>query len=118
MIDFHDELVNALNNVLPTYYELALTKDTQVPCISYQERNNYVDVNGDTLGYSRISFTIKVWGRFYDMETIQKAVVAIDTVLRPLGFKRTSTNELYQAPLLQKIMTYECLALEDFNGGI
>jgi hypothetical protein len=118
MIDYHKELVSALNNVLPTYYELALTKDTKVPCISYQERNNYAEQEGDTLGYSRISFTIKVWGRFTDTEAIQKAVVAIDAVLRPLGFKRTSTNELYKAPLLQKIMTYECRALEDFNGGI
>jgi hypothetical protein len=115
MIDYHKELVSALNNVLPTYYELALTKDIKVPCISYQERNNYSEEEGDTLGYSRIIFTIKVWG---DMEAIQKAVVAIDTVLRPLGFKRTSANELYKAPLLQKIMTYECRALEDFNGGI
>ena len=114
MIDFHDELVSALNNVLPTHYELALTKDTEIPCISYQERNNYVVVNGDTLGYSRIAFTIKVWGYFYDMAAIQAAVAAIDDALRPLGFTRTSTNELYQEPLLQKIMTYEAQALEQF----
>ena len=114
MIDYHKEVVSALNNVLPTYYELALTKDTPIPCISYQERNNYVVVNGNTLGYSRISFTIKVWGYFYDMATIQEAVAAIDDVLRPLGFTRTSTNELAQGTLLQKIMTYEAQALEQF----
>ena len=114
MINYHDELVSALNNVLPTHYELALTKDTAIPCISYQERNNYVVTNGDTLGYSRIAFTIKVWGRFTDMAAIQEAVAAIDDILRPLGFTRTSTNELYQAPLLQKIMTYEAQALEQF----
>lgn len=114
MIDYHKELVSALNNVLPTHYELALTKDTQIPCISYQERNNYATDTGDTLGYSQISFTIKVWGRFTDMAKIQQAIIDIDTVLRSLGFKRTSTNELYQNQLLQKILTYECLALETF----
>ena len=114
MINYHDELVSALEKVLPTHYELALTKDTQVPCISYQERNNYVEVNGDTLGYSHISYTIKVWGRFYDMDAMQQAVLNIDAVLRPLGFKRISANELYQEPILQKILVYECLALEHF----
>lgn len=114
MIDYHKELVSALEQVLPTHYELALTKDTQVPCISYQERNNYVDVNGDTLGYSHISYTIKVWGRFYDMAAIQQAVLDVDTALRPLGFKRVSANELYQEPILQKILVYEALANETF----
>lgn len=117
MINYSKELVSALNNVLPTYYELALTKDAKVPCISYQERNNYVSENGDTLGYSRIVYTIKVWGRFYDMAAVQQAVLDIDEVLRPLGFTRTSTNELYQEPLLQKILTYECLALETYGGN-
>ena len=41
MINYHTQLVSALNTVLPTHYELALTSDTQTPCISYQERNNY-----------------------------------------------------------------------------
>lgn len=114
MIDYSKEIVSALNNVLPTYYELALTKDIKLPCISYQERNNYVDVNGDTVGYSRISYTIKVWGKITDMVKIQKAVAAIDRILRPLGFTRTSANELATDTTLQKIMTYECLALENY----
>ena len=114
MIDYHKELVSALETVLPTHYELALTKETKVPCISYQERNNYVEVNGDTLGYSHISFTIKVWGRFIDMAAIQQAVLDVDAALRPLGFKRVSANELYQEPILQKILVYEATGLEQF----
>lgn len=114
MIDNHKQLVSALNNVLPTHYELALTEKTKIPCISYQERNNYSTESGDTLGYSRIIYTIKVWGNFADIAAIQKAVLEIDAVLHPLGYKRTSTNELYQSPILQKILTYECLALEQY----
>lgn len=115
MIDYHSELVSALNTVLPTHYEMALTSSTATPCISYQERNNYVDSNGDTLGYSRISYTVKVWAN--DLALLQKYALQIDKVLRPLGFKRTSSGELYdnQSTMIQKIMTYECLALENFN---
>ena len=114
MIDFHSELVSALNTVLPTHYEMALTSKTKTPCISYQERNNYVAANGDTLGYSYISFTVKVWSN--DIAEIQKYAIQIDSVLRPLGFKRISSNELYdyQSTMIQKIMTYEALASEQF----
>lgn len=62
MIDFHSELVSALNTVLPTHYEMALTSSTKVPCISYMETNNYVSNSGDTLGYSYITYQVKVWG--------------------------------------------------------
>lgn len=115
MIDYHSNLVGALNTVLPTHYEMALTSKTTTPCISYMERNNFVDSNGDTLGYSRISYTIKVWAN--NIAIIQRYALEIDKVLRPLGFKRTSSGELYdpQSTMIQKIMTYECLALENFN---
>ena len=62
MIDYHSELVNALKTILPTHYEMTLTSKTTTPCISYMEINNYVSINGDTLGYSRIAYQIKVWG--------------------------------------------------------
>lgn len=114
MIDCHSQLVSALNTVLPTHYELTLTKGTKTPCISYQERNNADDLTGDTLGYSRISYTVKVWGN--DIQLIQKYAKQIDKVLRPLGFKRTSSNELHdrQSTMIQKIMTYEALASEQY----
>lgn len=114
MVDYNKQLVSALETVLPTHYELALTSKTETPCISYQERNNYVRVNGDTLGYSTVIFTVKVWGN--DIGEIMKYSLEIDNVLRPLGFKRTSSNELYDvnSTMIQKIMTYEALFLEDF----
>lgn len=114
MIDFHSELVSALNTVLPTHYELALTKGTPTPCISYQERNNYDTDTGDTLGYSRIAYTVKVWG--HNIEVIQHYVTKVDKALRPIGFKRTSAQELHdpQSTMVQKILTYEALALEQY----
>ena len=114
MVDYHSELVSALNTVLPTHYEMALTSKTTTPCISYQERNNYDTNTGDTLGYSRITYTVKVWGN--DIAQIQNYTKEIDKVLRPLGFKRTSSNELHdnQSTMIQKILTYEALAFENY----
>ena len=114
MIDYHAQLVAALNTILPTHYELVLTQGTKTPCISYQEANNYAVENGDTLGYSRISYTIKVWGN--DISEIQRYAIEIDNKLRPLGWKRISSHELgdRNSTMIQKIMSYEALALEKF----
>lgn len=114
MIDYNSRLVTALKEILPTYYELTLTKGTKTPCISYQERNNAAEDEGDTLGYSRISYTVKVWGT--DIEEITAYALQVDVALRALGFKRVSATELYDrnSTMIQKILTYEALALEEF----
>lgn len=115
MINYHSELVKALKTVLPTHYEMTLTAMTQTPCISYMETNNYVSTNGDTLGYSNIQYQVKVWGS--SIGDLQNYALQIDEVLRPLGFKRTSSGELYdrESTMIQKIMIYEAMALETFN---
>lgn len=114
MIDYHKSLVAALNTVLPTHYELNLHSGLDTPCISYQERNNYQRETGDTVGYSTITYTVKVWGN--DLAAIQENAIKVDAVLRPLGWKRTSSQELHdkQSTMIQKIMTYEALAKEEY----
>ncbi len=114
MINYHSTLVSALNKILPTYYEMALTTDVKVPCISYMELNNYSTNTGDTIGYSRLNYQIKVWSN--DIEEIQKYSLLVDQALRPLGWRRVSSGELYDnnSTMIQKIMTYEALALETF----
>ena len=59
MVSGKKELVEALNTVAPTYYELFLDSKTKTPCISYIELSNIDDRVGDKLRYSRVSFTIK-----------------------------------------------------------
>lgn len=115
MIDFHKDIVTALNTVLPTHYEMTLTSGTATPCISYMEINNYEDSTGTTIGYSRITYQVKVWGN--DIATLQKYSLQIDNALRPLGYKRISSGELYDraSTMIQKILTYECLALENYT---
>ncbi len=114
MIDTTKTLVEALNTILPTHYELALSSGTETPCISYQERSNAAQQIGDTLGYSRIIYTIKVWG--FDIEQLNNYAKQIDSKLRPMGWKRTSSQELYsyQSALIQKILTFEANAFEVF----
>lgn len=114
MIDYHANLVSALNTILPTHYEMALTSKTKTPCISYMELNNYSVESGNTIGYSRLTYQVKVWGN--DIEALQGYALQIDAVLRPLGFKRISSGELYdnQSTMIQKILTYEALALENY----
>lgn len=114
MIDFHKSLVTTLSTILPTHYEMVLHSGLETPCISYMEVNNYTDSGGDTLGYSRITYQVKVWGN--DIAILQHYALEVDKALRAIGFKRTASNELYDnnSTMTQKIMTYEALALEEY----
>lgn len=116
MIDYCKEVCGALQQVLPTYYELALTSGTKTPCYSYQEANNIDTDTGDTIGYSRISFYVKTWAN--NISLIQQYSAEADKVMKKLGFKRTSTNTLHDnnSAMIQKISTYEALALEEIGG--
>lgn len=117
MIDFNKELVSALSAILPTYYEMTLKSGTDTPCLSYMEMNNYsvTDINGATLGYSRITYQVKVWAQ--SIAEIQNYANLVDKALQPRGFKRISSGELYdrESTMIQKILTFEALALEEFN---
>ena len=116
MIDFHKELRSALESTgLPVHYEMALHSGLSVPCISYMEKNNYTTAAGETLGYSYITYQVKVWAN--DIATIQRYALEVDKVLRPVGFKRIASGELYDnnSSMIQKIMSYEALASEKFD---
>lgn len=114
MIDYHQTLVTALAKILPTHHEMVLHSGLATPCISYMETNNaqLTEPLGATVGYSSITYQIKVWGN--DIATIQKYAVQIDAALRPLGFLRGSCNELHdpQSTMMQKIMSYSVNAHE------
>ena len=116
MINFHEEVVSALNNILPTHYEMALTQDTKTPCISYMETNNYsiTEIINVSFGYSRITYQVKIWAN--DIATIQRYVPDVDAAMRALGFKRISSGELYDnnSTMIQKILTYEALVREQY----
>ena len=114
MIDYHKSIVDALSAVLPTHYEMALTANTKTPCISYMELNNYETHTGNSIGYSRISYRVKVWAT--SIALIQQYALLVDIALREIGFIRTSSGELYdnESAMIQKVMNYERLALEEY----
>ena len=114
MYDAHKELVVALKTILPTHYEMTLHEGLAVPCISYMNLQNAVRANGDTLGYSDLSYQVKVWAN--DIATIMQYAQEIDKTLRPLGWKRTNYTELYDmnSTMIQGIMNYEAIASENF----
>ena len=114
MYNAHPELVVALNSVLPTHYEMALTSKTATPCISYMFVGNSAEATGDTIGYSSLGCQVKVWAK--DIAIIMQYAQEIDNVLRPLGWRRTNYNELYDmnSTMIQGIMTYEAIASENY----
>ena len=114
MINYHTTLVSKLNKILPTHYEMVLHSGLTVPCLSYMELNNSVEANGDTIGYSRITYQIKVWAN--NIADLQRYALEVDNAMRELGFSRRASVELYDnnSSMMQKVMTYEALALEEF----
>ena len=61
MFDYTPTLVSELETIgLPVHFELWLKQNTQVPCISYQLQNDVAGPEGDTLGYSEVSYRIKI----------------------------------------------------------
>ena len=115
MKDYHKEIVAALKTTgLPVHYELFLHSGLQTPCISYMEISNIDEMNGNTHGYSRISYQVKVWDN--NIQVIQYHIQDVDRVMRGLGFKRTGSAELHDSnsTMIQKVNTYELLAYEKY----
>lgn len=114
MIDYHKTLVTALNKILPTTYEMFLHSGMKTPCISYMELNNSASLEGDTIGYSNVSYQVKVWAT--KLDAIQRYSLEVDKAMRGLGWKRTSCVELSDpnSSMIQKVMTYDAIAHESF----
>lgn len=118
MIDYNKEIVTALSPILPTHYEMVLHSGLTTPCYSYMEINNYAMseyTDASTLGYSRVSYQIKVWSKV--VKDLQYYASLADEALRKIGLKRVSSGELYDnnSSMIQKIMTYEGIALEEYK---
>ena len=114
MLDYKPTLVSELKTLgLPVHYELFLKQDTELPCISYQEGNNITHKDGDTLGYSYITYRVKIWAK--TAKVIAQYSVEIDKLMRKLGFERISTSELWMDGIGQNLLTYRGLGLENYK---
>jgi len=114
MIDYSTQIVTALSTILKTYYELSCNGNTPKPCITYCEHNNRDTSYGETIGYSELSYSIKIWA--LDKATIETKSLLIDKAMRTLGFHRISSYELTTDNQICKIMVYEAQAFENYNS--
>ena len=103
MLDVSPQLVETLEDILPTYPEMFL-ETTTVPCISYFLYNDTQDETGDTLQYSSISYVIKVWGR--TMKEIHLNSQYIDWSLNKIGYRRVSSGLQQSNGLICNTMIY------------
>ena len=116
MIDYNKEVKEALDQVLPAYYELFADGSIQLPAITYQEYSNYdaawsMETTG--IGYSYIQFMVKVWANSKaDAETY---TLQADLEMRKLGFHRVSGDEMVVDDQICKLNLYEALAKEKYE---
>ena len=111
MINYKCDLVNELDKILPTYYEMFVDSSIKSPCITYIEMDNSAEQEGDTIAYSSLSYRIKIWAD--SLSELTQYAEQLDSVMRSLGFKRTSKNELWYNSKGQFIFNYRALALEN-----
>lgn len=118
MYDYRPELVEKLETVLPTYYELFLDTSTEIPCISYQEIENNTKTEADNLRYSRIDYYVKIWVK--DLALLATYLQQVDNIMFENGFTRIAYNEMLFDENICGICRYSGLAKEKPNviGGI
>jgi hypothetical protein len=115
MIDYKPNLVDELKTLgLPVHYELFMTKEEELPCIAYFEQSNISDKEGDTLRYSDITFTIRVYAK--TVKEIAQYSIEVDDLMRDLGFVRINTNQIWLDNIGQFIMTYRGKGQEIYGG--
>lgn len=116
MLDFSKQVKESLSSILPTYYELFVDSDTELPCITYREVGNVETVTVKEAGVSDIAYNIKLWGN--SIKDLTTYALQVDNVMRRLGFTRYSYNELSTDTQICLIMGYKGRAFEYFNEEI
>ena len=116
MIDVKKQVVASLKEILPTYYELFVDSNTELPCITYRVTNDYESITTKDAGVSSIMYTIKVWGN--SIENLTAYALEIDNAMRELGFIRYNYNELATDTQLCLIMGYEGMGFEIYEEEI
>lgn len=114
MLDYRPTLISELEKIgIPVYYELICDSTTETPCITYMESQNSSYLEGDTLGYSNISYYVKLWGN--DLSVLAPYAQSISETMRKLGFNRDSFNELWYNQQICMIMLFSATGKEYFE---
>lgn len=112
MIYNKPQIYEALNAILPTYYEQFVDEEVKLPYITYFESGNSDDtVTCETMGYSNQYYSIKIWGN--SVEELSQTAQLVDKSMRSLGYKRTSRNELMIGTMICIVIIYKGLGFEN-----
>lgn len=112
MFDYRPDLVKSLSSLgLPVECEFFLTKNIELPCISYYLINDINTHQGDTLVYSEQIYCVKIWAS--KLSTLAEYSEKVDQLMSELGFVRTGSNELWLDNIGQLAITYKGLAKEN-----
>jgi len=112
MKDFKPQVVEALNKILPTYYELFLGKDIELPCITYSVGNDETIIHTEEAGITDVRFTIKLWG--YSISELSQYAIQVDEAMRAMRFRRNNYNELSTDNQICLIFNYVGTAFEKY----
>lgn len=112
-------VVNALEKILPTYFENFLNPSTEIPCISWNILSNDEIKYGNTVGVSRQTFMIKIWSTRF--EELVRYGEQIDDAMGSLGdkigrFTRINSDILTDGELLCQTLEYQVLVYENYTN--
>lgn len=113
MVNGKQDIVSKLSTIAPVEYELFVTEKTPIPCITYIENGNDDNLVGDTLGYSNIRYTIKIWS--HSVQELTDLTARVSEQMRLLGYRRLSSFETKSTNLLCCNQIYRGLGKEYFN---
>ena len=114
MYNFHTDVVTALKTAYTdVYYEEFLDEQCAKQCISYREDLNAERLPGNTIGYSDVTYTVKVWG--YSLSWVLEIACSVDDKMSALGFHRESSAELINGDYICKVLRYTGLCQETYT---
>ena len=110
MLDVNPLIVTELEKIgLPVLLENFIV-NAPIPCITYMEYGNRDTLVGDTLEYSEIITTVKVWSD--SMSVLMSNAILIDERMKGLGYKKEFGSPMFGTGTGQYLLRYKCLGLQ------
>lgn len=100
MLDFKPQLVATLNTLgVPVIHEYSIANEVPFPCITFLESANNATLEGDSIFYGDLLYTIKVWDK--NQATQTGLVLLVNEAMRNIGFKREFSADFPDCKILR-----------------
>jgi hypothetical protein len=113
VVNGKQDLIERLSTIAPVEYELFVSTDTPIPCITYYENGNDDNLVGDTLAYSNVRYNVKIWS--HSVKELTELSAKVADQMRLLGYRRLSSFETKSTNLLCCNQIYRGLGCEYFK---